>query len=516
MTASQLLVSHHKDPGRVRDHQEDNCANFAIHHGTGDYQLLIVADGMGGHAHGEVASKLAMDTLAQFIQYGSWTDPASALRDGYALANERVHAQGEDMGTTLTAVLFHEATGQYWWANVGDSRAYLLEGATLTQLSRDHSEIQVRVDAGQLTQEEARLTKGRNVLLKAIGPSARVEADVAGPFELRRGQRLLLCSDGLHGMLPDAEIAAIAQHDLQVVAKDLVAAANVAGGRDNIAALVAALASGEATQWMGPPPAVVVRPVSAVSRAGKFVLAAAAVGVVFLVAGVLLALTSGGDDDEEAGGIGAAGTSSAVAPKATETTPAATPTNTPSATPSAPATETTTTAVGAATPATSTPTPRPPTPTLTPNTPPSPAPTSTPTPTATPSPTTTPVPKPAAPTMTLTIEGSSIRVTWAVSSTDNIDSFKVLHWRKSGATLVVLPEEEKAKSVKSVNYPVPQGEEHCFEVHAIGPGTNNHADSERACLTIPVEVGPGPDGNPPAGSPTAGQPTTPSPKGGGG
>ncbi|MCC6267983.1 MAG: serine/threonine-protein phosphatase, partial [Dehalococcoidia bacterium] len=430
MTTSQLLVSHHKDPGRVRDHQEDDCRNFAIHHDAGDFHLLVVADGMGGHSHGEVASRLAIETLAQFIQYGSWTDPMDALRQAFALANDRVHSQGEDMGTTLTAVLFAEATRQYWWANVGDSRAYLLDGATLSQLSHDHSEIQVRVDAGQLTQEEARLAKGRNVLLKAIGPSPRVEADVEGPFELQRGQRLMLCSDGLHGMLSEPELAAITQHDLQNVAKDLVAAANVAGGRDNIAAVVAALSSGEATQWMGPPPAVVGKPHSPFARFGKFVpaAAAAAVGVVFVTIVVVWALVSQDGGDVGGGadsGQGSATNTPSAAPGASTPTPSPaasqTATKTSTATPRIPEPTTATTAQGGGgTGKPPTPTPISPTETSTQT----PTSTASPTPTKTPTPTPAPPQKPAIPDVSVAQEAGWITITWKVAP-GGIESFTV-------------------------------------------------------------------------------------------
>lgn len=407
MTTSQLLVSHHKDQGKVRDHQEDDCRNFAIHHDTGDYHLLVVADGMGGHAHGEVASRLAIDTLAQVIQFGAWTEPAEALRDAFALANERVHSQGGDMGTTLTAVLFDERPRQYWWANVGDSRVYVLEGAALRQLSRDHSEVQVRVDAGQLTAEEARNSRGRNVLLKAIGPAPRVEADVEGPFELKPGQRLVLCSDGLHGMLPESELAAISRHELQNVAKDLVAAANVAGGRDNIAVVVAALSSGEATQWMGPPPSLVAKPRSPMARFGKVAAAVAGVGVLFATAGMVYAATrgdNGGSADQAA---------ETPTPASTTATATATATNTPTATPVPP---TNTPLPPTATPVPPTKTPRPPTATPVP-------PTNTATPTAT-------ATAPAGPTQPLPPSGvalkrislvpeeppTTLRVTWTAVS----------------------------------------------------------------------------------------------------
>lgn len=400
MTTSQLLVSHHKDQGKVRDHQEDDCRNFAIHHDTGDYHLLVVADGMGGHAHGEVASRLAIETLAQVIQFGAWTEPAEALRDAFALANERVHSQGGDMGTTLTAVLFDERSRQYWWANVGDSRVYVLEGAALRQLSRDHSEVQVRVDAGQLTAEEARNSRGRNVLLKAIGPAPRVEADVEGPFELKPGQRLVLCSDGLHGMLPESELAAISRHELQNVAKDLVAAANVAGGRDNIAVVVAALSSGEATQWMGPPPSLVAKPRSPMARFGKVAAAVAGVAVLFATAGMVYAATRGSDDER------------GDKDETPTTAPIETPTSTTVATASETPTETSTpspTPRHTSVPPTNT--PRPPTNTPVPPTNTPVPPTKTPTATAKATPP-APVPTPMAPSIKVTASGK-VTVSWA-------------------------------------------------------------------------------------------------------
>ena len=364
------------DTGRVRDHNEDTFADTLIQTSSGAYRLLLVADGMGGHARGEVASSLARDAVHEYLEYGAWHDPAEALRTAFRLANDRVHQAGGDMGTTLVAALVEESTGQYWLHNVGDSRAYLLDGGALTPLTKDHSEVALRVEAGQLTREEASHTKGRNVLLRAIGPEADVQSDGFGPFALRPGQRLLLCSDGLHGMVSDEKLAQMAwAAPLASAPKELIEVANAAGGRDNITVVVAALAGDEATIVEGGrPPAPPARKVP-MATVGAVV---AFLGIVGVAAGIVIAVQSGGDDGNQVlavvGGSTPTATSAATTPAtstATPIPPTATPvppTATPIPPPATPVPLTATPVPPTATPVPPTATPVPPTSTRNPPT----------------------------------------------------------------------------------------------------------------------------------------------------
>ena len=220
------------DVGRQRNHNED--AVFAAP------PLFIVADGMGGHAAGEIASELAVQTISQVAPAypsGPMLDNAvqEANRAGYAAscANER----RSGMGTTGTAALLLRT--RLAIAQVGDSRAYLLHHGTLQQLTRDHSLMQDLIDAGEITPAEARIHPQRNFITRALGTGPSVKADI---YELNvsPGDRLLLCSDGLSGMLEDDDIERVLNtvRNPQTCVNNLIRAANRAGGYDNVSAIV--------------------------------------------------------------------------------------------------------------------------------------------------------------------------------------------------------------------------------------------------------------------------------------
>lgn len=387
--------------GRVRDHNEDTFADASITTARGEFHLVLVADGMGGHAQGEVASAMAAGAVREYIEYGAWREPARALHDAFVLANERVHATAGDMGTTLVAALIDERSGRYWVENVGDSRAYLVDAGALTPLTDDHSAIALRVAAGQLTREEASQAKGRNVLLRAIGPDAEVESDSFGPFVLRPGQRLLLCSDGLHSMVSEEAIARLAMAGaLADVPKALIDAANAAGGEDNITAVVAAMPAADPTvlDLHGRPPRrrgrVGVSQLAPVAAAVAVLVASGAIGFgVFRGDGGNASNKAELKAPESPTGASAFGTATPVgAGSATQTRSAtATPTSAPTSVPTAAATA----AVSVAAPppppiATATPSPTPTPVTVTPNPSPTPSATPSPTPTQTPTPTVNP------------------------------------------------------------------------------------------------------------------------------
>ena len=232
-----------------RDENQDVAAALAIGgpSGAGEDFLLVVADGMGGHPAGDVASQLAMNALVEALPALPDGDLGLALKQAYRRANEAVFQAGEDepahagMGTTLTSALLH---GKYATiAHIGDSRAYLLRGEALTQVTRDHTVVADEVAQGRITAEAARRHPRRNVLTHVIGTHPRLESKLPAIFELTLlpGDRLLLCSDGLYDVLDDGEMRrALVEQDPGDAARQLVEAAKERGTRDNATAVVAA------------------------------------------------------------------------------------------------------------------------------------------------------------------------------------------------------------------------------------------------------------------------------------
>lgn len=220
------------DIGRVRTHNEDSV--------LAQPPLFVVADGLGGHEAGEVASSLAVETLRDHAPRHADTNALAravkaANREVIRAAKEGIGRSG--MGTTLTAAMVEN--GIIAIAHVGDSRAYLLHGGRLRRLTEDHSMVADMIRMGQLTEAESRVHPNRSVITRALGTDSSMEADTYR-FEVEDGDRLLLCSDGLTGMLEDPKIEEIlgAYRDPAVTAQALIAAANDAGGQDNISVVV--------------------------------------------------------------------------------------------------------------------------------------------------------------------------------------------------------------------------------------------------------------------------------------
>jgi protein phosphatase len=231
------------DTGRMRQRNEDAFGEFERDDGA---RLLVVADGMGGHAGGEVASRIAVEAIGAVFLREAEAAPEAGLRLGFAEANAHIHHVAEDtpglfgMGTTATAVWL-AADGSGVAAHVGDSRVYRLRGSRLACLTADHSWVAEELRAGRLDPAEAPVHPLRHALLRALGVDREVEVDVAA-LALRPGDRLLLCSDGLWGELPEDAIGReLARGAPERCARALVDAANRAGGRDNITVLVAVL-----------------------------------------------------------------------------------------------------------------------------------------------------------------------------------------------------------------------------------------------------------------------------------
>ena len=233
------------DTGRARSNNEDTVLVDE------PLALAVLADGMGGYQAGEVASDLAASTLR--AEVSRWlNDPAAAremvdtrqaLAQSAQEANKRVFEAAQSrpewagMGTTLVLAMVREDT--VWVGHIGDSRAYRWRADRLEQLSRDHSLLQEQIDAGLLTEEEAARSVHRNLVTRAVGVEPEVELEVH-EHELKAGDLLMLCSDGLSDMLPDARIAGVIREadGLEDMGRALVQAANDAGGRDNISVIL--------------------------------------------------------------------------------------------------------------------------------------------------------------------------------------------------------------------------------------------------------------------------------------
>ena len=218
--------------GHVREHNEDSLTVLP--------PLFAVADGMGGHEAGEVASEITINTLNDLAPESA---DAEALARAVVAANLNVikaPSQGigrEGMGTTLTAAILEKE--RLIIAQVGESRAYLLHNGSLQQITRDHSLMADMIEAGQLTEAEARVHPNRSVITRAIGSDPHMQPDLY-ELNVETGDRLLLCSDGVCGMIEDSEIASIMRQapSAQACADQLVEAALHAGGFDNATAVV--------------------------------------------------------------------------------------------------------------------------------------------------------------------------------------------------------------------------------------------------------------------------------------
>jgi PPM family protein phosphatase len=237
--------------GRQRQHNEDS---FLV---ADDAKLFLVADGMGGHAAGEIASRIAVDSISEFILHtkeddGTWPHAydehfkrsTNRLMAAVRMANTRVleamrkDARLRGMGTTVVACLADGETMSV--AHVGDSRAYMIRDQKLQRITNDHSWVFEQVQAGMLTEAEAEKHPLRNVITRALGGALQVNPD-ASEIEVRPGDVFLLCSDGLTGMVPEDEILRVVTQsngDLQKACQRLIEEANERGGLDNVTAIL--------------------------------------------------------------------------------------------------------------------------------------------------------------------------------------------------------------------------------------------------------------------------------------
>jgi len=228
----ELSIGHATDHGHARSNNEDSFLVDDAH------SLFAVADGMGGHRGGEVASNTAIGALRDAFAAGAPLDHAIVDANAAVFARAAGHAELEGMGTTLTAVTI-AGPSQLLVGHVGDSRAYLLHDGELRRVTDDHSLVEELVREGRLTPEQAETHPQRAIVTRALGVDPEVEVDVY-PVEVANGDRVVLCSDGLTTMVRDRDVEHIAatEPDPQRAADLMVAAANDAGGDDNITVLI--------------------------------------------------------------------------------------------------------------------------------------------------------------------------------------------------------------------------------------------------------------------------------------
>lgn len=230
--------------GMVRDKNEDCYFVDEI-----DNRIFIVADGMGGHLSGEIASKMAVETAVELMKEKFSTDSEPKeeiivqwIHEVIEKTNEAVYRKSFDdekymgMGTTFVFVIIDRL--KVYIAHVGDSRAYLLEENSIVQITRDHTLVQALVDSGSITLEESKVHPKRNIIMRALGTNRDMEVDIHVLSRPKSGAVLLMCTDGLTGVVEDNEIVEIfVESEIDKACDSLIELANKRGGHDNITVL---------------------------------------------------------------------------------------------------------------------------------------------------------------------------------------------------------------------------------------------------------------------------------------
>jgi len=249
------------DVGMKRDHNEDSYLLAP------DLQLFVVADGMGGHAGGEMASGIAVRSVESHVRdHSDLVDPetehegeiqhspvAKLLSDSVRLACNNVYAKSQEvrelqgMGTTTSTMIFHD--NHCFVAHVGDSRCYLMRDGRILQLSEDHSLVNEQLKAGLITEAQARQSRFKNIITRSVGFDSDVEVDMIA-VEVKGGDAFLMCSDGLCNFVTDPEMNDVV-HDnfLHRAPEILIDLANARGGDDNITVVLAYIADGDEVRW---------------------------------------------------------------------------------------------------------------------------------------------------------------------------------------------------------------------------------------------------------------------------
>lgn len=230
------------DKGMVRNNNQDYVLNFR----SSKYTLFIIADGMGGHNGGEIASKIAATSVRDFVyeKYINYNDKQDLLREAVVMANAAVFKEqaGADelkgMGTTITCCIIKDS--ELFYGHVGDSRAYIISGNGIRKITIDHSYVQELVKNGTITEEEAKNHPQRNLITRAVGTEEFVVVDT-GTITLSLDDILLICSDGLTIYVSDEEICEIILNRKGEAAEELIELAKERGGSDNISVIIAGM-----------------------------------------------------------------------------------------------------------------------------------------------------------------------------------------------------------------------------------------------------------------------------------
>lgn len=233
------MVGMLSDIGKVRKINEDSLGFYE----TQNFKLYIVSDGMGGHNAGEIASKLAVDSVIEYIKtYTIIENLERVLIDSIEYSNKKIYEVSKSkqslngMGTTVTACLLQD--GKMAIANVGDSRCYVIDKNGIVQVTKDHSLVQELVDNGSITQQEAQLHPNKNIITRALGTAPEVKVDTY-LLDLNNICKVILCTDGLsNSITPSEMLDTLYSTGMEKACKELVELSKQRGGRDNITVIV--------------------------------------------------------------------------------------------------------------------------------------------------------------------------------------------------------------------------------------------------------------------------------------
>jgi PPM family protein phosphatase len=286
--------------GMQRQENQDSMGHFEGPLG----RLFVVCDGMGGHAGGQIASSMAVETIGQvYLSLPTNTSPEDALRRSIEAANNAIHQRSlgdphlKTMGTTCVAMLLPPNSDLAYVAHVGDSRIYRITDGQIERLTRDHTAVQHLIDQGLLTEEQAANHPRSHVINRSLGVLDAVEVEVGrDPLLMRNGDRLLLCTDGLTTMLDDLDIYRfVAQHPLAEAVGELIEITNARGGYDNVTVQLIQVGDplplGASAQLKKAPPPVMLSPTTAPNNGGGVAALAQPNWRVLLVITTVLVIT---------------------------------------------------------------------------------------------------------------------------------------------------------------------------------------------------------------------------------
>lgn len=239
----QLKIGNYSDVGKVRKINEDYFGSYSGSFGN----LILVCDGMGGHKGGEIASRLAVETISNYFKKLSDTyNISEEINKSLEAANTSIILKAAedpeltDMGSTVVLVLIKN--GLAYYTSLGDSRIYKIRDGAILQITKDNSLVQQMVDSNIITEDEAKVHPKKNVITKALGTNEELEPEIYEPFKLQINDRLILCSDGLTAHVDEEEIFELSENNPpQQTAQKLVELANERGGTDNITVQIAAV-----------------------------------------------------------------------------------------------------------------------------------------------------------------------------------------------------------------------------------------------------------------------------------